>query len=222
MHSRAPMARTARVQPVFAVLAVSLAMCAASADAQSISSAQALRQVLADLSRTVPIQGPTNAATPTDLQRVRAAIDWFNRNYERTDFDRVSEEYVRSLQRAAALLQRSPNEAILRDVMLDFEAKVAHCKQLGVGMGGTIRVDVNTLRATSVVAGWQVFYQLKFDEWLKTPPRNFLRVSSPAESSIEPGRYWIWARDPATGRTSDRILAEIAGRDRLSIDLPVP
>jgi hypothetical protein len=73
-----------------------------------------------------------------------------------------------------------------------------------------------------VVADWQVLYLLKFDEWLKTPPRNFLRVSSPTEMNVEPGRYWIWAHDPATGRTSDRVLVEVAGQKELLLDLPVP
>jgi hypothetical protein len=153
---------------------------------------------------------------------LRTAVDWLNRNYEKTDPDNVSDEYVRTLQRAGALLSNQPTAEMMEDVTRDLEAKVDHCQRLSIGMGGSVRLRVNTVRAARIVPDWQVLYLLKFDEWLKTPPRNFPRMSSPTETSVDPGRYWVWARDPATGKTSQPVLAEVSGQPELVLDLPVP
>ena len=177
-----------------------------------------LKTALADLDRLVP--RPQAARPGSD--RLRASVDWLNRNYEKTNPDNVTDEYVRTLQRAGKLLSDQPTAEMIEDVTRDLEAKVDHCKRLSIGMGGSVRLRVNTVRAAQTVSDWQVLYLLKFDEWLKTPPRNFPRMSSPTETSVEPGRYWIWARDPATGKTSQPVLAEVAGQPALVLDLPVP
>jgi hypothetical protein len=182
-----------------------------------------LKTALADLDRLVPTR--TLATAPAgrpEPDRLRAAVDWLNRNYEKTNPDNVSDEYVRTLQRAGTLLSAQPSAEMIEDVTLELETKVDHCKRLSIGMGGSVRLRVNTVRAAQIVSDWQVLYLLKFDEWLKTPPRNFPRVSSPTETSVEPGRYWVWARDPATGKTSQPVLAEVAGKPELVLDLPVP
>jgi len=188
------------------------------AGGQDRLAATQLKAALADLDRLAP--RPPSARPGAD--RLRASVDWLNRNYEKTNPDNVSDEYVRTLQRAGKLLSDKPSAEVLEDVTRDLEAKVDHCKRLSIGMGGTVRLRVNTVRAAQVVSDWQVLYLLKFDEWLKTPPRNFPRMSSPTETSVEPGRYWVWARDPATGKTSQPVLAEVAGQPALVLDLPVP
>jgi hypothetical protein len=175
-----------------------------------------LKTALADLDRLAP--RPATAGS----NRLRVSVDWLNRNYDKTNPDNVSDEYVRMLQRAVTLLSGKPTAAMIEDVTRDLEAKVDHCKRMSIGMGGTVRLRVNTVRAAQAVSDWQVLYLLKFDEWLQTPPRNFPRMSSPTETSMEPGRYWIWARDPATGKTGQRVLAEVAGQPALVLDLPVP
>jgi hypothetical protein len=175
-----------------------------------------LKTALADLDRLAP--RPATAGS----NRLRVSVDWLNRNYDKTNPDNVSDEYVRMLQRAVTLLSGKPTAAMIEDGTRDLEAKVDHCKRLSIGMGGTVRLRVNTVRAAQAVSDWQVLYLLKFDEWLQTPPRNFPRMSSPTETSMEPGRYWIWARDPATGKTGQRVLAEVAGQPALVLDLPVP
>jgi hypothetical protein len=151
-----------------------------------------------------------------------SATQWLQGNVKKTRASDVSREYVSSLERAAQVLSSATRAEVVEDVTRELEAKVQHCRSLGVSMGGSVLLRVNTRRAARVVGDWQVLYLLKFDEWLKTPPRNFLRVSSPTEMNVEPGRYWIWARDPATGTTSDRVLVEVAGRKELLLDLPVP
>jgi hypothetical protein len=154
--------------------------------------------------------------------RLTTAAEWLRNNARRANAENVSPEYVRSLDRASSLLTGSLNPDAIEDVTRELEAKVTHCRSLGIGMGGSVLVKVNTRRGDRVVSDWQVLYLLKFDEWLKTPPRNFLRVSSPAEMAIEPGRYWVWAHDPVTKQTSARVLVEVSGRKELTLDLPVP
>jgi hypothetical protein len=39
--------------------------------------------------------------------------------------------------------------------------------------------------------------------------------------TIDPGRYWVWTRDPANGTTSDRVLIQVAGQKEVTIDLAV-
>lgn len=161
---------------------------------------------------------------PANLRSLRLSdsMRWLQNNVGNTRAENVSQEYVRSLERAAAVLAGQPSAAVVQDVTDELATKVEHCRRLGIGMGGFVRMTVNTRRAGRVVGEWEVLYQLKFDEWLKTPPRNFLRLSSPTDMNVEPGRYWIWARDAATGRTSDRVLVEVAGQQQLAVDLPVP
>lgn len=154
--------------------------------------------------------------------RLRTAIRWLQNNRERADLRRLTREYVRSLERAATVLERRPLPPAVEDVTLELERKVAHCEQLGVGMGGTVALSVHTKRAGAAVPQWQVQYLLKFDEWLKTPPRTFPRASTPTDARVEPGRYWIWARNPASGTTSERVLVDVAGVTSLNVDVPVP
>jgi hypothetical protein len=157
-------------------------------------------------------------------QRLDDAAAWLERRRTAPD-TAVSDEYVRSLQRIAELLASRRFEltaAVLDDVTQELEAKVDHCRTLGIGMGGSVRLTVNTRRGSAVVPNWQVFYLLKFDEWLKTPPRTFPRVSSPTDFDVDPGRYWIWARNPATGTNSERVLVEVGKKTDIAVDLPVP
>ena len=156
--------------------------------------------------------------------RLESAFLWLDRRRTAPD-TAVSDEYIRSLQRIADLLttrRLNLTAALLDDVTQELEAKVDHCRTLGIGMGGSVRVTVNTRRAGAIVPNWQVFYLLKFDEWLRTPPRTFPRVSSPTEFDVDPGRYWIWARDPATGTIGERVLVQVEKKAEIAVDLPVP
>ena len=177
-----------------------------------------------ELAGAVHVLALSVGALPAQLRSSRLAdsVGWLQNNVGKTRAENVTLEYARSLERAAAVLAGQPSAAVVEDVTRELEAKVAHCKRLGVGMGGRVSITVNTKRGGRVVNDWGVLYQLKFDEWLKTPPRNFLRLSSPTQMNVEPGRYWIWARETATGRTSERFLVEVAGQTQFAVDLPVP
>jgi hypothetical protein len=158
-----------------------------------------------------------------EVSRLKAAVDWLYGRTETTDPAGVSPEYLRSLQRAAELLKRRPSTDAVRDVTTELEAKVEHCRLLGVGMGGSVALKINTRSPSGPVSDWQVVYLLKIYEYVSgASPINFPRLSTPTDATVEPGRYWVWARDPATGRTSERALVRVVGQKELLVDLPVP
>src|SRR5262249_44468059 len=129
-----------------------------------------------ELTGAVRVLALSAEALPAQLRSSRLAdsVGWLQNNVGKTRAENVSQEYVRSLERAAAVLAGQPSAAVVEDITREVEAKVAHCKRLGIGMGGLVGITVNTKRGGRVVGDWEVLYQLKFDEWLKTPPRNFL------------------------------------------------
>jgi hypothetical protein len=192
---------------------------AAPARAQEKSGAGDLKVALTNL-RAV-------AFPPRDLgpsqPRLVAATQWLNNNYDRSKPSEISEEYARTIAAAAELLQGRPSPEIVEDVAAELEAKVEHCRRLGVGMGGSVTLRVDTRRGAEPIGNWQVLYLLKIYERLSTKsPSNFPRLSTPTERPLEPGRYWIWARNPATGQLSDRALVTVAGEKHITVDLAVP
>ena len=204
------------------VVALTLAV-SRTAPAQDAASPEELLAAVATLAKTASGELDTkssNEPPPPPSARLIDATRWLQNNAKNAKD--VSRTYVRSLERATRLLSRSPSAEVLEDVTRDLELKVQHCRALKVGMGGTVLLKVNTRRGGLVVSDWQVFYLLKFDEFLKTDPRSFLRVTSPADMNLEPGRYRIWALDPVTGKTSNRVLVDVGGQKELTLDLPVP
>jgi hypothetical protein len=157
------------------------------------------------------------------LPRIETAVAWLSDRAGTTDPTQVSPEYVRSLQQLAELLRTDRRSAVANDVADELETKVEHCRLLGIGMGGSVLLRVNTRRGPQTVGDWQVFYLLKVYEHLKgAAPTVFPSLSTPTQAGLEPGRYWLWARDPSTGRTSERALVRVLGRTELQVDLPIP
>ena len=151
------------------------------------------------------------------------AIQWLRSSLPRTDASQVSTAYLRTLTNAATLLENSPSPNLIDDITDELEAKVDHCRALGIGMGGSVLLRVDTRRGSGAVNNWQVFYLLKIYEAAPgTSATTFATLSAPAETRLEPGRYWIWARDPTTGRTSERTLVRVSGKQEFRIELPVP
>jgi len=196
----------------------------AGARAQGPAAAAALNQSLAKLQASV-------AAVPPGFsirERLQPAVQWLVNHRADTNAGDVSAEYIRSLERAAdvigeAVAKRDPAAKALEDVAADLEAKVEHCRKSGVGMGGQVNLVVNTVRSGTTVRDWNVRALLKFYEHVKgAEPRAFLRASSPTAMLVEPGRYWVWALDPGTGRVGQRVLVTVAGQKELLLDLPVP
>jgi hypothetical protein len=159
----------------------------------------------------------------TRTPRLVAVVQWLRERGRSTDPSQVTPEYVRSLQHAADLLRRQPAAVVVDDVTEELETKAEHCRALGLGMGGVVLLQVNTRRGAQTLSDWQVLYLLKIYERASDASATaFPQLSTPTEARLEPGRYWLWARDPSTGRTSDRVLVRVAGRLELPVDLPVP
>jgi hypothetical protein len=151
------------------------------------------------------------------------AVRWLRGHATSANPAQISRPYLQALTYAAAALDADPTRLTIDDIADELEAKVDHCEELGVGMGGAIQLRANTRRGSQTVHNWQVFYLLKIYERASgASPNTFATLSAPAETRLEPGRYWIWARDPTTGRTSERTLFKIAGKQEFSVDLPVP
>ena len=187
---------------------------------------QAAGQVRAsDLQETVVALSKVAESIPAALKPpgLTPSVTWMMNNIKKTDPSAVSPEYLESLRLAAELLKGSRDPRFIQDVTSELEAKVEHCRALGVGMGGSILMRVNTRSRAQSVGDWQVQYLLKIYEHIAgAAPLTFPRLSTPTETRMEPGRYWVWARDPATGRTSERVLVRVAGQPELAVDLAVP
>lgn len=187
-----------------------------------VSSGQVRR---ADLDLTLGQLGLAVRALPpvAALPRIKAAVTWLNDRAATTNPAEVSPEYLRSLQQLAELLRTDRRSEVAEDAAEELEAKVEHCRLLGIGMGGTVQLEVSTRRGPQTVGDWQVFYLLKVYEHVKgATPTVFPSLSTPTRTALEPGRYWLWARDPSTGRTSERALLRVVGRTQIQADLPIP
>ena len=152
-------------------------------------------------------------------RRIVRAVDWY---LGRPSTD-AGPEYLRGFDAMASLLEHHPDEATVGDIADDLESKRQFCLRNNVGMGGNVTLDVHTRNAAGEVSRWQVYYLLKiYDHAPDVPPGAFRRWSSPASDTLGPGRYWIWAQDPFTRKTSDRKLVDLGGTTKVDIDLPVP
>lgn len=207
-------AMTAFVYGVAAALA--LAIPAASSQPQTTLTAAVA--ALTDLRRA------SESLEPGVLRsRIQDDTDWLIAESERSRADNISDAYVRSFQQAAELVRTRPTDAVLADISGDLQAKREHCRNLKIGMGGVVKLRVQTRRGSSAVPDWQVLHLLKIYEWVPSASAvNFPRLSTPTEMDVAPGRYLVWARDPATGKTSDRVLVKAAGQGELLVDLAVP
>jgi hypothetical protein len=187
-----------------------------------VASAQVSR---ADLNLAVGQLGLAVRTLPpvAALSRIQTAVTWLTDRAGTSDPAQVSKAYVRSLVQIAELLRLNRRADVMDDVAAELEAKVEHCRLLGIGMGGSVLLKVNTRRGPETVGDWQVVYLLKVYEHVEgATPTVFPSLSTPTEAALEPGRYWLWARDPTTGRTSERALVRVVGRSQLAVDLPVP
>jgi hypothetical protein len=179
----------------------------------------------ADLDLAIGQLGLAARALPpvAALPRIQAAVTWLSDRARTTDPAQVTPTYLKSLQQLAELMRIDRRADVMDDVADELDAKVEHCRRLGIGMGGTVLLHVSTRRGPQSIGDWQVFYLLKVYEHVKgATPAVFPSLSTPTRSTLEPGRYWLWARDPSTGRTSERALVRVVGRTELQVDLPIP
>jgi hypothetical protein len=134
----------------------------------------------------------------------------------------VSDEYLAALQRATEVLRQQPSAAAVEDVAGDLEAKVEHCRRLGIGMGGTVILRVNTRRDGVDVRNLEVQYLPKFFEFVKgATATSFPGASSPVEKPVAPGRYVLWAVSPRTGERTGLRRVDVFGQPEVVVDLAV-
>jgi hypothetical protein len=213
------------MKAILIAVAVLAIIISGEAGAQTRAQAEDVRLALRDLRAAID-------ALPANLrsQRLQRATDWLVGKamtlpgvpQDSTNPADVSDEYVRTLQRAAELLRQQRTAAVVEDVTLELEAKVEHCRRLGIGMGGTVLLKVNTQRDGVVVRNLDVKYLVKFFEFVTgATAASFPGESSPVEKDVPPGRYLIWASNPTTGQTSARKLVDVFGQKEIVVSLPV-
>lgn len=139
-------------------------------------------------------------------------------------------EYGQSLTRDAMILKsglkaRDPAvvKRILQTVADDLEAKIEDCERKGAALSTIIKLRVRTIRSGREVNNFQVLYLPKIMEVaLDAQPDIFPGFSSPTADNLAPGRYLFWARDPQTGKTSERMPVRVGGgMSEIVLDLPV-
>jgi hypothetical protein len=111
---------------------------------------------------------------------------------------------------------------LLNSVADDLEEKLAHCRSSGDGLGGKVQLLVRTMRGAEEARNWRVFYLPKMMEGL-AEGEPFPVYSSPTAFSLSPGRYLIWAKNPANGVVSEQSVVRLGGgRTSESVQIPVP
>ena len=148
-----------------ALLTLLLAPSALHAQVQSNDLRAALSEIRKDAIRWQAGQGgiPPLPAQQKIWERVQVAADWLLSRVNTTKPSEVTTEYLRALQRSAELV-RTGSPADSEDVASELEAKVDHCRKLGIGMGGTVTLRVNTLRGGKPVPNLRVQLLLKIHE----------------------------------------------------------
>jgi hypothetical protein len=134
---------------------------------------------------------------------------------------------ARSVQNLESLIRAADTSkaaAVTRALAEDLEVKLEHCLKSGGRLGGSVNVQVRTLRRGEEVRHWQVFYLPRVLELLGDQSADrFPQLSSPTNERIVPGRYVMWTSDPASGREGRKTTVKVGeGRQHVTIDLTVP
>jgi hypothetical protein len=139
-------------------------------------------------------------------------------------------DYRLNLERSVATLSNAltlpPDQltAVLEAIGDDLEVKLEHCTLSGGKLGGSVVVNVRTLVGGEESRNWQVLYLPRvLAASGVTAADRFPQLSSPTHETLVPGRYVMWARDPATDRVSERTVVKVGeGRGELTLDLALP
>ena len=139
-------------------------------------------------------------------------------------------DYRLNLERNVTTLSQSltlPPEqltAVLNAIGDDLEVKLEHCTLSGGKLGGSVVVNVRTVLGSEESRNWQILYLPRVLEASGvTAADRFPQLSSPTHETLVPGRYVMWARDPATNQVSERTVVKVGeGRGELTLDLVLP
>jgi len=189
---------------------------------QILRASEARRESLKDVLQRLSAACPERQSD--DCTRINNVAAWYSKRLSDPRWrPTYSRDYFLSLQAMADTLQTNPEAQIVKDIADELGARREYCVLNNVGMGGSVTVHVHTRNQQKEVANWQVYYLLKiFERNPAAAPGAFLKWSSPASETIEPGRYWFWAKDPRTNSQSERKLVPLSGIQTVSVDLFVP
>ncbi len=171
----------------------------------------------------VPPGPPATARAQQALGRLRGlSTKWPAQSP--LDYRANLDRQVRDLLALLHPKDQTRSAAVLEVLAEDLEAKLEHCVKSGGRLGGSVTVNVRTLRGGQEVRDWQVFYLPRVLEALGAGRADrFPRLSSPTNDLLVPGRYVMWSSDPSSGRQSEKTVIKVGeGRKDLTIDLTVP
>lgn len=112
--------------------------------------------------------------------------------------------------------------AALESAAGDLTVRLQYCRATNTGLGGKVQLRVHTMKGGAEVKNWRVFYLPKiFEDQGAGEP--FPTYSSPTEFPLSPGRYLIWAKNPATGAEGERSVVRLGGgRSVEELQIPLP
>jgi hypothetical protein len=148
---------------------------------------------------------------------------------QKAGWGKVGPEYVASLNDLAAGLREAVegerNNARcerIRLILNDLHLKRRDCEILGHSRVN-IPVEIATTRTGSPVAGLEVYVRwIPAGDHFDTEPKRLKNLSNPASGTVPvPGEFEVFARDPATGESSQPQRLSIGGSSVFSWELPV-
>ncbi len=164
--------------------------------------------------------GARNLPPTPEHDRILQVVAWMARE---GDHLRVSDTYREELDADARRLESSDATVFAGAVADDLLLKQNHCRALGLGMGGKVRVSFTTRQRSGVVNNWQVLYLPRiFKDAPGVAPRLIPGWTSPAVEELDPGRYLVWARDPVTRKTTERQEVPFSGKREVAMPLAIP
>jgi hypothetical protein len=187
-----------------------------------------------DLSKTLGMKNPEAASLLAQIQTNALFLetkwnDWF-KAHSRSQQYAKGDDYLRSLQRANRLLDRTGKEkdeqkalATLRDVALDLQIKTDNCRHSSDGLGKEIKVKVHTKAGGKEIGGYEVYFVQKGMFDVKSAHDRFPQQSSPTnEKILTPGGYAMWVRKKAFMGEPVTMRIGGHGETHLEVDLEVP
>lgn len=185
------------------------------------------RELLGDIARHNKIP-PCSDAVQLLASKNKDAL-FLTQRLKQAGWKSVDPDYVASLDSLfKALVQiageRDTNQACdrLRLVVSDLHTKRQDCEALGHSRTN-IRVEVLTEAGNGPLNGLEIYWRwLPRGDQFDTDPKRLSKLSSPALGNVPvPGEYELFAKDPASGRTTHPERVSIGGTEVFHWSLPI-
>ena len=146
-------------------------------------------------------QDHASELTAAQQEAVASSLKWLTQLSEGV---RINPAMVRSLEADAQALSRlgttsgAARAAVLDRVADDLQLKSAYCRTHRDGMSANVALTVRTWNGDQEVRRWQVsFVNAPLALLHGGRAEQFPAFSSPTTFDLPPGRYILWAQDPA-------------------------